>query len=81
MLSTCVKAVQYMGSVIGKLYYIPTWGWLRLVLAVHIARVYARVSTQVTRIAIHKMCSVFTPVIGRFMLIFHSTYNKQLRIT
>jgi hypothetical protein len=79
MRSACAKAVHGVGSGLVKANDLITDVRNGVWEGVHSARLYAQPGAQVLRATVHKMCSIFTPVIVRFMPSFHSPYNKLLR--
>lgn len=76
----CVQAVYGMGSMLVKVGQLDTRGAIRIIKRVYDSMSYAQPQTQLLRATIHKMCSVFSPVMSDFMLNFHSPYNKQRQI-
>ena len=81
MLNGCVNLVHILGSVVEKVRRLHTIQYVAAVYGVHDTRVSAHQSAQFVRVAVHKICSPITPVTMHFIPGFHSTYNKQLRIT
>jgi hypothetical protein len=79
MRNTCVKAVHGVGSGLVKASNLVADVRNGVWEGVYSTRLYAQPGAQVLRATVHKMCSIFTPVIVRFMPSFHSPYNKLLR--